>query len=469
MTEHRLKIIFQASFSGQQGGQSAMEREKRAYIFTYGCQMNKHDSERMAGVLENAGYALTSAVEDADLILINACCVREKAEQKVYSQLGRLREWKKGRPSGRIAVGGCMAELEGERLLARASHVDLVFGTHQLTNLADILRELERCGKPLCAVGGENGDVAEVAAHRESTVWAWVSIMQGCDNFCTYCVVPYARGRERSRPSDEILRMVRELAEHGYKEVTLLGQNVNSYGRKSPRELTLAQLLSRLDAIPGLERIRFVTSHPKDLSDELIQAIRDLPKVCEHIHLPLQSGSDEVLRRMGRGYTVGWYLDRLDALRTAVPHISVTTDVMVGFPGESDDGFAATRRAILAAEYDNIFLFRYSVRPGTAAAAWGDPVPAKVKQDRFDELNALQRKITAKKHEHLEGEVAEVLVEGPSKSDSRLYTGRTRTNKISHFTNGGSPPRVGSIVPVYIDRARLHYLVGHTVPERMGG
>lgn len=450
-------------------GCSVMEQERRAFIVTYGCQMNKHDSERMAGILENVGYSLTSSVDEADLILMNTCCVREKAEQKAYSQLGRLRQWKKERPCGRIVVGGCMAEREGEELLARAPHVDLAFGTRSVPRLAGLLAELERSAGPLCAVGAENGAAPWVAPHRESTVHAWVSIMQGCDNFCTYCVVPYVRGRERSRPSEDILREVGELAEQGYKEVTLLGQNVNSYGRKNPRELTFAQLLCRLNETHGLERIRFVTSHPKDLSDKLIEAIRDLPKVCEHIHLPLQSGSDEVLRRMGRGYTLGWYLNRLDVLRASVPEISVTTDLMVGFPGESAADFAATRRAVRAAEYDNIFLFRYSVRPGTAAAGWGDPVPAGVKRDRFDELLALQREITASKHSRLEGKVAEVLVEGPSKSNPSVYTGRTVTNKIVHFANGTTPPRLGSLVPVYIERARLHYLAGRTVAERMGG
>ena len=341
---------------------------KSFHIITFGCQMNEHDSERMTGILEAQGCASASVAGDADMIILNTCSIREKAEQKFYSELGRLKKLKDERPGLKIAVAGCIAQQEGANILSRAPYVDLIFGPSDIARLSLIVdKSLSQPSPVIDTTGDPEYHRKRLPATRVDKIKAWVSIMYGCDNFCTYCVVPYLRGRERSRPPEDIVVEVRELAQKGYKEVTLLGQNVNSYGKGLDRNADFPSLLRMVNDIPGIERIRFVTSHPRDLSDGLIAAIRDLPKVCESLHLPVQSGSDRILASMNRKYTRDEYLDKIMKLRDAVPDITLTTDIIVGFPGETEQDFEMTVTLLEEVQYDGIFAFKYSKRPGTAA------------------------------------------------------------------------------------------------------
>jgi len=433
--------------------------EKKIYIYTYGCQMNFHDSERIAGVLGTEGYQLTDRPEKADLIIFNTCSIREKAEQKFYSDLGRLRKLRKRNPGLKIAVGGCIARQEGERIFKRAPYVNLVFGPQGLADLPELIRldknaDLE--DRPSYAR-------AKIPTYRSDKVRAWVSIMYGCNNFCSYCVVPYTRGREISRPWKDIYREVEELALNGYKEVTLLGQNVNSYDSPqidpgSEEKVDFPELLYRIHEIDGIERIRFITSHPKDLSWRLIEAMRDLPKMCEHIHLPLQSGSDRVLKLMNRGYTYRDYKEKVDLLRGQIPGIAITTDIITGFPGEEEDDFERTLDALYEIRYDGIFAFKYSRRPNTSALRLPDHLPEEVKAKRLKKVLEVQDGITLGKNRELVGNKVEVLVEGKSKTDIDRMTGRTRTNKIVNFN---CPiDLTGKLLIVKIIEARHHSLYG---------
>lgn len=427
------------------------------YIHTFGCQMNEHDSERMAGLLHEEGYQPANTMQEASIILINTCNIREKADQKFYSELGRLANIKQKRPELIIGVGGCIAQQEGKAIISKMPHVDLVFGTEGFKRLPFLLREV-------CSGGGKVVDTdltppseeKVTAVLRKAKVKAWVSIMYGCDNYCTYCVVPYTRGRERSRSSEEVLSEVRHLAEEGCKEVNLIGQNVNSYGPEE--DIDFPGILRLINDIPNLERIRFVTSHPKDLSDRLIIAMAELSRVCEHIHLPLQSGSDDILRRMNRGYTFSEYKVKVEKLRRLIPDISITTDIIVGFPGERNEDFEDTLRALKEIEYDSIFAFKYSRRPNTAAANFEDPIPEKIKQERLQRLLDLQKAIGERKNRAYLGRVVEVLAEGESKKGPDKLTGRTRTNRVVNFY--GEKGYVGSLLNIKINEAKPNCLEG---------
>jgi len=464
---------------------------KHVYINTIGCQMNVRDSERMAESLQRLGYRPTDRMGAADLIIANTCAIREKAEQKVFSFLGRLAGLKRKKPDLIIGVGGCVAQQEGRRMLKRVPHLDLVFGTHSLGRLPALVRrvEAERCR--LVDIGPAAGieDPAEVLAplQKGQTVSRFVTIMQGCDNYCTYCVVPYVRGREVSRRPEAIVAEIRRLVDAGVREVTLLGQNVNSYGQKEGL-CDFVELLGRVNRISGLQRIRFTTSHPKDLSEGLIRAFAELEKLCNHIHLPVQSGANRILKRMNRKYTREIYLERVARLRHARPDIAITSDFIVGFPGEEPADFDATLSMIREVEFDGLFAFKYSDRPSAPAAHFADKLPEAVKQRRLQQVLKLQESITLCKNLAQVGSVQEVLVEGISKklarpspglhtgeggqstrdAADRQWTGRTAANKIVHFcdpadSGGGNftkPIDVGMLTSVRIEDAFAHSLRG---------
>ena len=394
----------------------------------------------------------------AETVILNTCSIREKAEQKFYSELGRLRQLKTDNPNLKIAVAGCIAQQEGKKILSRAPYVDMVFGPSDIARLSDIVERHRVQSSPLVDISGD----AEyhhklVPASRADRLKAWVSIMYGCDNFCTYCIVPYLRGRERSRPPEDVVAEVRGLAEKGFKEVTLLGQNVNSYGKGLGPGLDFPALLSRVNDVPGIERIRFVTSHPKDLSDGLISALRELSKVCESIHLPAQSGSDRVLDAMNRRYTLSEYLGKVKRLRDALPDIALTTDIIVGFPGEGEDDFELTMKLLAEVKYDGIFAFKYSQRPNTAAIKLAGHITEDVKEARLDRVLAFQQDVTLQKNRDFIGTIQEILVEGPSKKGAQL-TGRTRGNKAVNFI--GPDSLTGSLVNVRIKSAGMNSLSG---------
>lgn len=436
---------------------------KKLYIQTYGCQMNLYDSERIAQVMGRMGYVATEQIDSADLIILNTCSVRDRAEQKVYSALGRWRELKEQRQEVIIGVGGCVAQQEGETLLQRAPHLDLVFGTHNIHKLPQMVEQvLTLRSRPL----------VETAFYRDPSYMedpegraqvqgakAFVTIMQGCDKVCSFCIVPHVRGREVSRPSAKIIDEIRALAQQGVKEVMLLGQNVNSYGKTSPGEISFAELLSRVNEIEGLERIRFTTSHPQDLSPELIEAFATLDKLCEHLHLPVQSGSDSVLARMRRGYTRSEYLRRIRQLKSRCPDVSLSTDIIVGFPGESDDDFTNTLELLRQLEYDEIFSFMYSPRTHTVSAKlYEDDVPEEVKKVRLQRLLNLQHGIALGNNRKKIGSVEEILVDGNSKLKSGQIMGRTRTNRIVNVM--GANVLIGSTIPVRITGATANSLIG---------
>lgn len=423
--------------------------KKFVYIYTYGCQMNVHDSEKMLGTLEQDGYAVTGIPENADLIIFNTCAIREKAEHKFYSQLGRIKHLKKSNPLLKIAVAGCVAQDSGQKVLKRAPYVDFVLGPQNL----HVLGNLHHSEKRLYVE--ENPDIAsqEYMMNRESTTRAWVSIMYGCNNFCSYCIVPYTRGREVSRPSSSIISEIRGLKEKGYKEVTLLGQNVNSYRS----DLDFVGLLREINAV-GIERVRFVTSHPRDLSSSLIDAMGELPSLCNHLHLPLQSGSDSILSAMNRRYSYAEYRDKIELIRNKVSSVTLSTDIIIGFPGEDESNFEQTAKAIEDIEFDGMFAFKYSRRKGTKAYDLPHQVPDEVKAARLNRLLTIQDDIALKRNRALEGSVQEILIEGFSDTDPSMLMGRTRSNKIVTVDNNGEFE--GTFLNVYIEKARHHSLHG---------
>jgi tRNA-2-methylthio-N6-dimethylallyladenosine synthase len=439
----------------------------KIYMKTFGCQMNEHDSERMLALLEGGGYRETKNVEEADMILVNTCTVRAKPEQKAYSILGRFQEFKNNNPDLIVGIAGCVAQQEGERLLICIPNLDFVLGPGKIHHLPEILNEVQKRNKRLCAVGFENGTPANLPLPHTEQLRAYVTIMQGCDNFCSYCIVPFVRGRERSRPSPAILAEIDALIQRGTKEVILLGQNVNSYANNNPHELTFPRLLAKIDEISGLERIRFTTSHPKDLTEEIIEAFAQLKHLCEHFHLPFQAGSNAVLERMKRGHTREEYLTKIKRLREVAPQISITADVMVGFPGESEEDFLQTLELMREVEFDGLFSFKYSPRTGTQAAQWRDDCTPAVKQRRLEILQELQRGITLKKNKKQEGAVKEVLVEGRSRHSSHIMTGRTRCNRIVNFPGGSE--LVGELVMVKITEGLQNSLRGGLVDRKEMG
>ncbi len=423
---------------------------KNIYIRTFGCQMNLHDSEKMLGVLEKEGYCKTDNPYNADLIIFNTCSVRQKAEQKFYSELGRLLAFKKRRKV-KIVVGGCIAQQEGRNIFKRFPDVDYILGPQNIYKLIDLISSR----KSSVAIE-DNPEIANIdlPVKRADGIRAWVTVMYGCNNFCSFCIVPFTRGRERSRPSQHIISEVKKLAEDGYKEITLLGQNVNSY--KS--DIDFPELLRKLNEIDGIERIRFVTSHPRDLGDDLINAISDLQKVCEHIHLPLQSGSNRILKLMNRGYTYEEYIGKVLKIREKVKGISITSDIIVGFPGETDKDYLQTINALKEIEFDGIFSFKYSQRPGTKASRMENQINDDVKSERLKNIIEVQDSITERKNKALEGTIQEVLLEGESDRDKQKLTGRTRTNKIVNFKKINI--KKGSLILVEITKGKKHSLEG---------
>jgi tRNA-2-methylthio-N6-dimethylallyladenosine synthase len=429
------------------------------YIKTFGCQMNEHDSENILNLLASVDYQPTPDPKKADLILINTCSVREKSEQKVYSLLGRLKRHKK---NGKIllGVGGCVAQLEGDKLLEKAPYVDLVFGTGNIHRLPELIRTARHAKKAQVATEFHEDSPCYPLPELPKLfqVKAYITIMEGCDNFCSFCVVPFVRGREKSRPSAEILKEVRGLVTAGVKEVTLLGQNVNSYGANVAGELSFSGLLKELNKIDGLSRIRFTTSHPKDLCEELIACFADQPKLCPHIHLPLQSGSDRILKMMNRGYTREDYLLKIKRLRAVCPEIAITTDFIVGFPGETEKDLQATLDMVTEIEYDEFFSFKYSDRPKTQASQYPDKLPEEEKARRLSILQEKQKSITLKKNRTMVGKTIAVLVEGESKKNSLHVSGRSGTHKVVNFE--GPLGLQGKIVFVKILTAHPHSLFG---------
>ncbi len=433
-------------------------------IETFGCQMNENDSERLSGMLSEMGYSESFKRAESDLVIFNTCCVRENAEQKVYGHLGALKKLKEKNPELIIAICGCMMQQPEvvEHIKKVYKHVDIVFGTHNLYKFPELLNTAIDTKATVIDVWDSTGSIAEnMPITRKDSLKAWVTVMYGCNNFCSYCIVPYVRGRERSRSMEEIKNEVQKLAQEGCKEITLLGQNVNSYGKDLAGEYTFAGLLRELNTIEGIERIRFMTSHPKDLSDELIYAIRDCEKVCEHLHLPVQAGSTKILDDMNRRYTKEQYLELLEKVKTHIPGIALSTDIIVGFPGETEEDFAETLDVVAKARFDMAYTFLYSKRTGTPAATKEDQVSEETKKERFDRLLALQNTISREINDELLGKEVEVLVEGLSKSSKTTYTGRTRENKIVNFK--GSPELVGKLVTVKIDTIQTWSLVGKVV------
>src|SRR5262249_33866801 len=431
-----------------------MTEPRRFFIRTFGCQMNEHDSERIAGLFAAEGMQPTDDVEQADVVVFNTCCVRENADNKLYGHLGRAKELKERRPDIQIAVGGCLAQKDRELIMERAAHVDVVFGTHNLAHAPSLL-ERARLEGPIVEILEEHEAYpSALPARRDVAHSAWVTIQIGCDNTCTFCIVPIVRGREVSRRMGDIVREVEALAADGVTEITLLGQNVNSYGRDlgagqySPR---FADLLRAIDAVDGIRRIRYTSPHPKDLRPETIAAMTECEAGCEHLHLPLQAGSDRVLARMHGGYTAERYLRKLAAARDAIPDLAVTTDLIVGFPGETDDDFRRTLEVVDEAAYDAAYTFVFSPRPGTPAAEMTDEfVPHDIAQERMQRLVEVVERHALRRPAARVGRVEEVLVDGPSKKDTAVLSGRTRQNKLVHFAAAPEPIPPGAFVDVHI-------------------
>ncbi len=434
-------------------------REGRSYfIRTLGCQMNEHDSERIRGLLESDGMARVDAPEGADVVVVNTCTIRDNADQRLYGYLGNLKRLKADRPGMRIVVGGCTAQKDRGTIRERAEWVDVVFGTHNSHRVLDLLDRAEEWG-PVTEIWEETSSTDAIPsvlpAARESDSSAWVTITIGCNNSCTFCIVPAVRGREISRRPGDIMREV--------VEVTLLGQNVNSYGRDlelNGRKPIFSDLLRRVGTVDGIRRIRYTSPHPKDFGEDVAIAMAETPEVCEQLHLPLQSGSDRVLAAMHRGYRAERFLEKLAMARDIIPGLAVSTDVIVGFPGETEAEFQATLDVVAAARFDGAFMFQFSPRPGTAAATMADQVPAAVTQERFERLVELQNRITLERNIEMEGRRCEVLVEGPSKRDEEWITARTRGNKLVHIRGRH---RAGSFLDVEIVRGAPHHLVGVVV------
>jgi tRNA-2-methylthio-N6-dimethylallyladenosine synthase len=431
----------------------------KLHLITYGCQMNEYDSERVAGLLREQRYELVPDECEADLIIVNTCAIREKAEDKVFSKLGELRALKTRRPELVIGVMGCMAQLHQEAIRRRAPDVDLVFGSPAIARVADLVARVRRERRPVTETG--EGPLVKITARLPAAarLRAFVTVMEGCEKHCTFCVVPRTRGRERSHPPATILAEVRSLVAEGCREVTLLGQTVNAYGRDLAPPTDLAELFARVNDVPGLERIRFTTSNPYNLTPRLIRALRDVPKVCEWFHLPLQSGSNRVLERMNRGYTRERYLELVDAIRAAVPEMAFSTDLIVGFPGETEADFAQTLEMVERVGYDNVFVFRYSRRPGTPAATLPDQVPDDVKADRNARVLAVAGRVAAERSRGLAGRTLEVLVDGTSKKNAGELTGRTRCNRVVNF-DGRGRAAVGDLAWVRVTEALPHSLRG---------
>lgn len=439
-------------------------KPRSVYITTYGCQMNVRDSQIILGVLRKQGYEQADCLEKADIILFNTCSVRQHAEERVWGKAGMLERLKtQNLKSKVIGIIGCMAQNYQDEIFRRLPHINLVCGPSNIYDIPDLLKKIISENTQVMAVNRRKRPLLTDCQPDGEALKAYVSIMYGCNNYCSYCIVPYVRGRESSRPLRHILNEVKNLASHNFKEITLLGQNVNSYGKDLNGKIDFIRLLENLDKIAGIERIRFITSHPKDVSKELFRAMKELPKVCEHLHLPLQSGSDKILRLMNRKYTLRDYLKLIDDLRRLIPECSLTTDIIVGFPGESEADFQRTYQAMERIQFDEAFIFKYSPRPKTKAAELEDDVPLEIKRYRNQKLLALQERISLKKNKALLGRSLEILAEGVGSYFAGRFRkdalkGRTRTNKVTLFS--GKRELISQMVDVKITRALTHTLIG---------
>ncbi len=439
-------------------------RKLTVYNLVVGCQMNAKDSEKIQGILTQIGFEKTDAEETADMVIYNTCTVRENANLKVYGRLGYLNSLKRERPDMLIAMCGCMMQEKHvvDTIKEKYRFVDIVFGTYNIYKTAELLYLRLTGGNMVIDIWNENkGIVEELPAVREYPFKSGVNIMYGCNNFCTYCIVPYVRGREKSRTSADIIDEIKKLVKDGVREVMLLGQNVNSYGKGLEEDITFAKLLYMVNDIEGLERIRFMTSHPKDLSDDLIYAIRDCKKVCRHFHLPLQSGSDTVLKRMNRHYDQERYLGLVKKLRDTIPDIAITTDIIVGFPGETDEDFEETMKVVEEARFDGAFTFIYSKRTGTPAASYPDQVSADIVKKRFDRLLSRVQAIASERISAHQSKVMEAMVEGMDDHLEGYVTGRLSNNVMVHFPGDGS--LIGKIVPVMLKESKGFYYIGEMV------
>ena len=437
-----------------------MNMKKKAFIGVYGCQMNISDAERMEGQLVTIGYERTENMEAADLILLNTCCVRETAEDKVYGKIGEIKHLKREKPSLIFGITGCMAQKEGDALIKRAPHIDFVLGTNKVHELTHVIQEVEAAkgGHVVDVLLGDTELPDDVPVQRGGRLSAWVPIMYGCNNFCTYCIVPYVRGRERSRLPEDVVKEVEEAAAKGFKEVTLLGQNVNSYG-KDHKKADFADLLQMVDKVRGIERVRYMTSHPKDLSDKVIETIKNSEHICEHFHLPVQYGSNKILKAMNRVYTVEQYRELVKKIRAAIPAASITTDLIVGFPGETEEDFADMLSFLREIRYDAAYTFLYSKRSGTPAAVMEQQVDEACKKERLHKLMEVQNQISLENNEKLQGQSVEVMVEGPSRTDASVWTGRTRTNKIVLWDKGDWE-KEGDLVQIRVTHPQTWVLKG---------
>ncbi|SEI40886.1 tRNA-2-methylthio-N6-dimethylallyladenosine synthase [Lachnospiraceae bacterium A10] len=439
----------------------AAGRDLKFHVTTFGCQMNARDSEKLAGILDAIGYVEVEEEKDADFVIYNTCTVRENANNKVYGRLGYLQNVKKKNPHMKIALCGCMMQEPQvvEKLKKSYRFVDLVFGTHNIFKFAELLYQSMTSNKMVVDVWEDTKQIVEnLPVERKYSFKSGVNIMFGCNNFCSYCIVPYVRGRERSRKPEEIIAEIERLVADGVIEVMLLGQNVNSYGKGLAEEISFAQLLERIEKIEGLERIRFMTSHPKDLSDDLIAVMAKSKKICKHIHLPLQSGSTEILKKMNRHYTKESYLALVSKIREAMPDVAITTDIIVGFPGETEEDFQETMDVVNTVKYDSAFTFIYSKRTGTPAAKMENQVPEDVIKDRFDRLLALVQQHGREHAEALEGTVQNVLFETPNEHDDALVTGRLDNSSVVHVK--ASKDLIGKILPVRLVECKGFYYMG---------
>lgn len=468
MTEHLTEAERQYYYMGQcrqwvEEQKAKLGRPLTASVVTFGCQMNARDSEKLRGILENIGYEMIDS-EKADFVIYNTCTVRENANLRVYGRLGQMKQIKKKNPSMLIALCGCMMQEPEvvEKLKKSYRHVDLIFGTHNIFKFAELIYRRITENQMVIDIWKDTEQIVEdLPNDRKYSFKTGINIMFGCNNFCSYCIVPYVRGRERSRQPEDIIREIEDAVADGVVEVMLLGQNVNSYGKNLETPMSFAELLRRICRIEGLLRVRFMTSHPKDLSDELIQVMAEEPKICRHLHLPLQSGSTEILKKMNRRYTKEDYLLLVDKLRTACPDISLTTDIIVGFPGETEEDFLETMDVVRKVGYDSAYTFIYSKRTGTPAAVMENQVPEAVVKDRFYRLLEEVQSIAAKVCSRHEGTVQDVLVEEINRQDEHLVTGRLSNNTVVHFA--GDASMIGKIVPVRLTSCKNFYYMGEPV------
>ncbi|HAJ33542.1 MAG TPA: tRNA (N6-isopentenyl adenosine(37)-C2)-methylthiotransferase MiaB [Candidatus Atribacteria bacterium] len=440
-----------------------MTNKPKVFIKTFGCQMNVNDSEYIIGQLVKLGYSITEDISKSNLILLNTCCVRAKVEQKIYSLIGKIKKIKENNPNVILGICGCMAQKEKENIFERAPYVDFIFSPSQVNNLEEIINAIRYGNKKY--ISCENTpefSFNHVPVKRESKISAWIQIMRGCNNYCSYCVVPYTRGPEQSRGVSEILSEVNNLAQNKYKEMFLLGQNVNSYGNDLSQSATFSKLLELLNNINGIERIRFTTSHPKDFSFDLIKTIKSCNKICNHIHLPIQSGSNKILKMMNRKYDIDYYKNIIKEIRNNIDNIAITTDVMVGFPGETEDDFMDTLRAFKEIEFDEAYTFIYSNRVNAIASLLPDQVPLKLKKERLWRLIELQKDISTKINKKLEGMIVGVLVDKKSKKNiANQFSGRTGTNKTVVFTS--KQDLLGELVKVKIIKSSPWTLYGELI------